>query len=89
MVFRKWASGRRISQMEIDCFICGEEMKYGISYETLDKIEKSYAFAICDIKEEHKTDKLEYIGFCKDCFQEVANIIVKNKFQQKNPTVPA
>jgi hypothetical protein len=83
MVYREWSAGSKISQMEVDCFVCGEEMKYGINADTITS--KPYAFAICDVKKEYKTDEFRYIGFCKDCFQEVANIIVKNKFQQKNP----
>jgi hypothetical protein len=74
MVFREWSSGTKISQWDIDCFVCGEEMVYG-AY--VDEIKKTYAFAICDVKKEYRTDKFRVMGFCKECFREIANEIVK------------
>jgi hypothetical protein len=76
MVYREWSSGTKISQMEVDCFVCGEEMKYGIG---ADRLNKPYVFVICDIKKEYRTDKFRYIGFCKNCFQEVVGEIIRHK----------
>ena len=78
MVYREWSAGTKISQMEIDCFICGKEMKYGIG---ADRLNKPYAFAICDIRKEYRTDKFRMVGFCENCFEEVVNTIVKAKSQ--------